>query len=158
MAQSVAAIVLQRPNDSRGRPISLVKNEQYYNKIFNEKNPIEVYLECTRYMKSIESFLDSDEAPDYVSGHTVNVRFHLAMFASGLKARRQSITPGYIKKNGLKVPDAKFLRECLEKIWKLMQKEKKRLKVDEDRIAKSPDFDEKLKNLLRENLHPKLFN
>jgi CRISPR/Cas system CSM-associated protein Csm2 small subunit len=157
MAQSVAAIMLQRPNDSRGRPISLIKNETVYKRIFNDTLPIEIYLECVRFMKSIEAFLNSDDAPEYVQGHTVNVRFHLAMYAAAIKAKRQTLTPAYIQKNGLKDLDTKFLKDCLEKIWKLMQKTKKKMDVDEDRVSKSPDFDEKLKILLKESLHPKLF-
>ena len=48
------------------------------------------------------------------------------------------------------------MTECLDKIWKLMNKTKKKWDVDEDRVAKSPEFDELLKELLRETLHPKL--
>jgi hypothetical protein len=79
------------------------------------------------------------------------------MYAAAIKAKRQTLTPAYIQKNGLKDLDTKFLKDCLEKIWKLMQKTKKKMDVDEDRVSKSPDFDEKLKILLKESLHPKLF-
>lgn len=157
MAQSIAAIVLQRPNDARGRPISLIKNESLYNRIFNDSHPIELYLECICFMKSIEDYLNSDEAPDYIQGHSVNVRFHLAMFAAALKAKRLTLKPSYIQKYGLGKADTDFLTQCLDKIWKLMSQTKKKWDVDEDRVAKSPDFDELLKELLRETLHPKLF-
>jgi hypothetical protein len=127
LAQSVAAIVLQRPNDSRGRPISLIKNESIYNRIFNENYPIELYLECVRFMKSIEEYLDSEDAPSYIHGHSVNVRFHLAMFASALKAKRLTLKPNYIQTHGLGKVDPDFLTECLDKIWKLMNQTKKKL-------------------------------
>ena len=156
LAQSVAAIVLQRPNDSRGRPIGLIKNESLYNRIFNDNYPIELYLECVRFMKSVEEYLNSDEAPSYIQGHAVNVRFHLAMFASALKAKRLTLKPGYIQKHGLGEIDPDFLAQCLEKIWKLMNQTKKKWNADEDRVAKSPEFDDLLKGLLRETLHPKL--
>ena len=79
------------------------------------------------------------------------------MFASALKAKRLTLKPAYIQSHGLGKPDSDFLTECLDKVWKLMTETKKRLKVDEDRVAKSPEFDEILKKLLRETLHPKLF-
>lgn len=157
MAQSIAAIVLQRPNDSRGRPISLIKNETNYKKIFNENYPIEIYLECVRFMKSLEIFLNSDVIPEPVQGHLVNVRFHLAMFVVALKTKRQTITPAYIQKNGLAITNTEFLSECLDDLWKLMQQTKKKMKVNEDRVAKSAEFDELVKIRIKERLHPKLF-
>jgi hypothetical protein len=107
-------------------------------------------------MKAVEEYLVSDAAPDYIHGHSVNVRFHLAMFASALKAKRLTLKPNYIQTHGLGMVDSDFLTECLDKIWKLMNQTKKKLNVDEDRVAKSPDFDELLKNLLRDRIHPKL--
>jgi hypothetical protein len=157
LAQAVAAIVLQRPNDSRGRPINLIKNPKHYNSIFpNEKIPIELYLECILFMKKVEGYLNSDEAPSYVRGHVVNVRYQLAMCAAALKAKRLTIKPDKIQTYGLRNVDAKFLTQCLDKVWNLMEKTKKEWDADEDRVAKSPEFDELLKNMLRETISPKL--
>ncbi len=133
-----------------------MKNEATYNRIFNESYPIELYLECIRFMKLVEEYLESEAAPEYIHGHSVNVRFHLAMFASALKAKRLTLKPSYIQAHGLGKVEPDFLTECLDKIWKLMNKTKKKWDVDEDRVAKSPEFDELLKELLRETLHPKL--
>lgn len=157
MAQAVAAIVLQRPNDSRGRPITIIKNETIYKKIFDDSYPVELYIECIRYMKLIEEYLDSDDAPEYIQGHSVNVRFQLAMFASAAKAKRLSLKPSYIQKHGLGNPDKEFLDECLRKVWSLLEKTKRKWQVDEDRVSKSPNFDELLKETLRDTLHPKMF-
>ncbi len=155
LAQAVAAIILQRPNDSRGRPINLIKTESLYKRVFDEEYPIELFLECARFMKSVDAFLTSSNAPEYIQGHEVNVRFHLAMFASAMLAKQTRITPRRIKKLGLGNPDASFLTKCLKQVWKLLEKTKKEKDVDEDRVAKSPEFDLLLKEHLRRILKTK---
>ncbi len=156
LAQAIAAMLLQRPNDSRGRPINLVKNPNVYDRIFNDEYPIEVYLECTRFMKGIDDFLVSDDAPEYVRGHEVNVRYQLAMFASAIKARQLRITPRYIQTNGLGQANAELLTKCLKHVWEILQSQRGVDRDrDEDRVAKSPEFDEALKVRLREILRTK---
>jgi hypothetical protein len=155
MAQAVAAIVLQRPNDSRGRPINLIKNDNLYKRVFDEEYPIGLFLECARFMKNIDTFLKSSDAPKYVLGHEVNVRYHLAMFASAMKAKQLRVTRRYIQTHGLRNVDATFLSKCLKHVWELLEKMKKEQDVDEDRIAKSSDFDSALKERLRKILKAK---
>lgn len=156
LSQAIAAILLQRPNDSRGRPINLIKNQTLYNRIFNEKYPIEVYLECTRFMKDVDNFLVSENAPEYVRGHEVNVRYQLAMFASTMKARRLHVTPRYVQTRGLGNIKVEFLSKCLKHVWETLQTERGANKdKDEDRVAKSPDFDEALKKHIRSILKEK---
>src|SRR3546814_13459970 len=43
MAQTVMAILLQRPNDARARPSSLIKDDTDYTKIFNEAYDVRIY-------------------------------------------------------------------------------------------------------------------
>jgi hypothetical protein len=155
LAQSVAAIILQRPSDSRGRPINLIKTESLYKRVFDEVYPIELFLECARFMKSIDAFLLSTSAPNYILGHEVNVRYHLAMFSSVMLAKQTRITPKRIQIYGLGNADSVFLTKCLKHVWKLLDKSKKIKDVDEDRIAKSPEFDSILKEHIRKILREK---
>jgi hypothetical protein len=138
-----------------GAPITIIKNQSIYNKVFDDNYPIELYIECVRFVKLIEEYLAND-APAYIQGHSVNVRFQLAMIAAAVKAKRLSLKPSYIQKYGLGYPDKEFLDSCLQKIWGLMEKTKRKWQVDEDRVSKSPDFDELLKTMLRDILHPKM--
>jgi len=148
LAQAVAAIVMQRPNDSRGRPTTLIKKS--HDKVFDETWPVQVFLECVRYMRSIEDYLASDAAPSYVIGHELNVKYHLAMFAAAIQSKRLHITPRFIETYGLAEPSPELLTSCLKHIWSIMQAARGRNKeIDEDRVAKSPELDIKLQQRLR---------
>jgi hypothetical protein len=149
LAQSVAAIILQRPSDSRGRPINLIKTESLYKRVFDEEYPVELFLECARFMKSVDAFLVSGNAPEYILGHEVNVRYHLAMVASAMLAKQTRITPRRVQNHGLGNADTAFLVKCLKHVWDLLEESKKERDVDEDRVAKSPEFDA----VLKEHLH-----
>jgi AIPR protein len=57
VAQAVMSIVLIRPNDARARPSSLLRTEQGYELVFNDRTPLEVYAYCAELVRSIEQFL-----------------------------------------------------------------------------------------------------
>ena len=145
VAQAVAAIILQRPNDSRGRPINLIKNESLYSKIFNNANPIELYLYCTKFMKQVDRFLNSVNAPEFIRGHEINVRYQLAMFAAAMKTRRTSVTSRYLARHPLGDPSLDLLKKSLTHVWAVLDGLKAKKNNDENKVAKSPDFDTALK-------------
>ena len=148
LAQAIAAIVLQRPNDSRGRPSTLIKDNTLYAKLFDPKMPVEVYVACVRFMRQVEDFLKSEQAPKYVSGNEINIKFQLAMFASAMKAKHQRATPLFIQKGGLGKIDDEFLKDCLGQVWTVFKAQMKSNKLDPDRVGKSLEFDEAVKNHL----------
>lgn len=151
LAQAVAAILLQRPNDSRGRPLSLIINPTTYDKIFNNNHPIEIYLECLQFMRYIDEFLASSNAPSYVKGHELNIKYYLAMVAAAVQARRVSLTPQYIKSTGLGKPQPDTLTKCLNHIWELLQTSlQKDAELTEDEVAKSIEFEKVIKERLRQ--------
>ncbi|MBC8063566.1 MAG: AIPR family protein [Chlorobia bacterium] len=74
IAQAYMATALQRPNDARGRPLSVVKKE--YELVFNSSKPIDVYL------KALEVTSMVDELLTVVAPNTrTNIRFAVAMLA-----------------------------------------------------------------------------
>lgn len=152
LAQAITAIVLQRPNDSRGRPANLIKNDSLYEQVFSLKYPVELYYENARFMREIDAFLLTDTAPKYILGHEINVKFHLAMLASSMKAKHLKVTPNHIQTHGLGKLDKDFLTICLAHIWRIMKGLKKGRRFDEDQIAKSPEFDQAVRDRLREIL------
>ena len=44
MAQTIMSVILQRPNDARARPSSLIKDDAIYGQIFNDGFPVKVYV------------------------------------------------------------------------------------------------------------------
>ena len=149
LAQAVAAIWLQRPNDSRGRPIRLLKDPDLYNRIFTEANDVNLYLRCILFMKKIDEFLSSDSAPKYVIDHEINVRFQFAMFAAVIKTNRMHPQSKHILSDDFLDVNTALLAKCLKHVWRTLQQLRgKKKDIDEDRVAKSPRFDAELKELL----------
>jgi hypothetical protein len=149
LAQAVAAIWLQRPNDSRGRPIRLLKDPDLYDRIFSEANDVNLYLRCILFMKKIDEFLSSDSAPKYVIDHEINVRFQLAMFAAVIKTNRMHPQSKHILSDDFLDIDTALLADCLKHVWGTLRRLRgKKQDIDENRVAKSPQFDAKLKELL----------
>jgi AIPR protein len=157
LAQAIAAILLQRPNDSRGRPTNLIKTENLYKAVFSDSYPIALYLECLRFMKRVDEFLNSDDAPENVKGHEFNVRYQLAMFASAIKLQELELAPDHIKQYSLVPVDSALLAQCLRHVWEILQSQRGPDKdLDEDRVAKSPELDQELKTRLKEILVDKV--
>ena len=62
LAQAVNAMALREPDNSRGRPASLLKDDKNYTRIFNDRYRINLYWICAVVMKKVESFMKSKEA------------------------------------------------------------------------------------------------
>lgn len=78
LAQSVIAVLLERPHDARGRPTTLVKDDTNYNSIFAETTPLKIYEVCAQlyflvdaYFKKVRTSVDSI----YLN----NLRYHVMM-------------------------------------------------------------------------------
>jgi AIPR protein len=86
LAQAVMSITLQRPNDARARPSSLLKRDADYETVFNRSYPISMYLVCAILMKLIDKEV-RDEKHSIDRKDQANVRFyaamHLAFLATG---------------------------------------------------------------------------
>lgn len=57
LAQSVMAVLLQRPSDARGRPQSLLNDSETYDQIFNDGYNRDVYATCILLDRQVEDFL-----------------------------------------------------------------------------------------------------
>ena len=79
LSQAVMAILLQRPNDARARPSSLLKDDEDYKAVFNPDYNIDLYRVCAKVLERIESFLKS-EGLGLETRERNNVKFHMAMF------------------------------------------------------------------------------
>jgi hypothetical protein len=75
MAQTVMAVLLQRPNDARARPSSLIKEDSIYNQIFSDAFPIELYVISGEMKKAVDLYL-RDET-DLNSADKNNIHYHV---------------------------------------------------------------------------------
>jgi hypothetical protein len=81
LAQAVNAMALREPDNSRGRPASLLKDDKNYTRIFNDRNSINLYWICATTMKKIEAYMKSKEA-NLPSEEKYNLVFHVAMYVT----------------------------------------------------------------------------
>ncbi len=79
MAQILAAVVLQKPDDSRARPTTVV--DRNYAKLFNKDYPLELYWVCGWILKKTEEFLDG---LDLENAYKLNIKFYVAMYVTCL--------------------------------------------------------------------------
>ena len=82
MAQAVMAIALQRPDNARSRPSSLLKKDEDYRSIFSPDYPVALYGFCAGLLKRVEAFLREDA--DLSQQERGNIRFHVAMHAAAV--------------------------------------------------------------------------
>jgi hypothetical protein len=62
MAQSVMSAILQRPDQARARPSTLIKETSEYNKVFSENFSIGLYCVCGALIKKIDRIMRDDGA------------------------------------------------------------------------------------------------
>jgi len=83
MAQSMMAIILQKPDFARARPSTLINSDADYKKIFSLDTPINIYLKAVQIMKAVEFFLRPEICGQELERKTItNVKFYVAMVAS----------------------------------------------------------------------------
>jgi AIPR protein len=72
LSQVYMSIILRRPHNARSNPVSLIKSDGNYKRIFNEKVIPDVYLFCAKIIKRIEVFLRKHkEDAEYIKYHLV---------------------------------------------------------------------------------------
>lgn len=79
LAQAVMAMGLGRPNDSRGRPSSLLKQDDDYRKVFSPSLDLAVYLWCAIAQREVDQYLQGAVQD---AQERLNLRFYVAMLAS----------------------------------------------------------------------------
>lgn len=88
LAQAIMAIALQRPDDARARPSSLLKKDDDYKRLFSTGHPIEAYLVAAKIIKSVQSGLRTFEtlAPKDRTNLLFYVALHVAAVLAGKAA------------------------------------------------------------------------
>src|SRR6266508_3182250 len=59
LAQSIIAIVLQRPNDAHGGPQKLLKQDETYKQIFDDGNDRDLYVVCALLDRQVLNYLET---------------------------------------------------------------------------------------------------
>ena len=151
LAQSIIAIALQEPNNAKGRPSTLLNDDEGYRRVFNPDFPWEVFYECIKFMKTAETYAKKHLLPDDVDATPYNFRYHLAMFATAVKSGVPQPKGSSIPSLGLDEIDDDFFASCMSHIWEIY-KEFRANGSSEATIMRAPDFDKALQSRLKEIL------
>ncbi len=139
LAQSFMAIVLQRPNDSRARPSTLLSKDVDYLQIFSPTIPMEAYLTCTKLYKSSEKFLKSQGESISDIGIT-NIRFFYMLVVVCLHKNKSIITTNDLTTDAFKTLSDETKLTALNMVSSCFQDAKTTTSDSFDKIAKSKDF------------------
>lgn len=74
------AITLQRPDTARARPSSLLKDDQEYRRVFDDRYPIALYTICVMLMRRVDGYLKTLSGMD--RRNQANLRYYIAMDVS----------------------------------------------------------------------------
>lgn len=147
LAQSIMAIALQRPDDARARPSSLLKKDDDYKQLFSTAHPIEIYLLAAKIIKTVQSDLRARE--ELVPKDRTNLLFYVAMHAAACLAGMATPT---IKDLVTIKPDA-LSREVLQASFDVVRELYEKLGSN-DQVAKGPKLLIDLKQSLSTQFPP----
>ncbi|MFG2604645.1 AIPR family protein [Streptomyces sp. NPDC048514] len=144
---SVTAMGLARPDKSRGKPSSLLKNDEDYRLVFNSSIDLHTYLWCARLQRQVDNFILSDAAEANVSQKS-NLKFHLSMLIveklNGGPIRRPQQLRSLASRNaGVEETEIKTLFENLKE-WSATYLEQEGVILE--RATKAQRFSEYLLN------------
>jgi hypothetical protein len=78
LGAAMTAMGLSRPDKSRGKPSSLLKNNDDYKLVFSSSIDLTIYLWSAKLQRSVDSFVASEAAKASLDQRN-NLRFHLSM-------------------------------------------------------------------------------
>lgn len=78
LGATVTAMGLARPDKSRGKPSSLLKNDDDYKQVFSPSISLETYLWAAKLQRRVDAFIVSESACATIDQRS-NLRFHLSM-------------------------------------------------------------------------------
>ena len=141
LAQTVMAVGLSRPDDSRARPSSLLKADNIYQTIFSSGISLGIYLWAANAQREVDAFLQTPEAAVSTAERT-NLRFHLAMLATTKLLGTRVYSPKQLNKIAA---DARSLHEadlpaCLTTLRETMNTLIEQTDESADKIAKGRQF------------------
>lgn len=119
LGAAITAMGLARPDKSRGKPSSLLKNDDDYKQVFNPDIDLEIYLWSAKVQRRVDAFIASDSADATISQRS-NLRYHLSMLIVEKLNARPVRKAGEIKNlilSGAIISDAE-IKELFEKLKK----------------------------------------
>lgn len=141
LAQSIMAIVLQRPDDARARPSSLLNRDDDYDQIFNPSYPINLYYFCIRLMQRVEQFLKSSDFGEIIDRKTRgDIRFHIASHMAISICNSINPSAKELADKSSNEVDLQIIKTSANRVFSIYKTIIQEKPVASDKVAKSPEF------------------
>lgn len=148
MAQAVMAILLQRPNDARARPSSLLKKDSDYKEIFSTELPIEIYKICPYILKKVDIYLRLNTNHD--SKERNNIKFYISMRIAALIVGEVSPSASTLAKIDLNKVSDKIINDSYISVKNIYD-----ALGSNDQVAKGTELVKRIKSNLLEIINQK---
>ena len=143
LAQSIMAIGLSDPSNSRARPSSLLKRDADYERIFDGRIDYRIYLWIARVQKNVDEFLRSAQAEASATERT-NLRFHVSMIVVARRLGARVYNPQQV----LGMVDQRFsekeIKAALDAVRKALITFQQTIPGQVDKIVKGREFTDAL--------------
>jgi hypothetical protein len=144
LAQAVIAILLQRPDDARARPGSLLKRADTYRQIFEKNHNRDVFVSSILIDRQVLNFLEKQTG--FTKDVRRDIRYYVATWASCVLANKgvpSAADIAGILPNAVARMPAETLGAACDEVLKLYQDA-----GGTDAVSKSPEFTKKVLSAL----------
>lgn len=155
--QAIVAIVLQRPNDARGRPRDYIRDTTKYVQVFgDDRYSLTLYLKAYGLCRLVSEYLDS---LDIDSIHRRNIYFYLCMYVSCELTGSSYAIPKKLEVIDLSALTRDRLDSAYKRVFKQYELVAKRSQnngeKDYDSVGRGPNLVKAITVDLKRRLNPK---
>lgn len=144
LAQCLMSVVLQRPNDARARPSTLLDSEDTYAELYNERVPLDLYYQIAKFGKTVQTALKRASTYDRIVVSDIIFYVMYACIATDIGKAEFNV-------DNLKSVDfSKYNQEYILRVAKQIYNEYIEL-GGSDKVVKRTLFIEKLKKEVEDN-------
>lgn len=119
LAQSLIAVLLQKPNYSRARPSTLLTDDEYYNFLYDGKIEISIYYTIIIWANRIKLYLKSCNKYDAVTQG--DLLFYILYYSFAKSLSKSKITPDDIKTIDIEILSPEKIEEYTEHVNSIYQ-------------------------------------
>jgi hypothetical protein len=140
LSQVLMALLLKEPFQARSRPTAIVKKDSDYKRLFNDKIQTDIYLNCAKVIKNIESVIRIPEISKHTTPNKSSFRFHSALVLVMMLLKKKNYSTDELGTLPLENINPDILSECFNQTIDLANKFSSQKHWDLNRISKSPEF------------------
>lgn len=144
LLQAIVSIILQRPNDARGRPSDYISIDEKYEQVFTEdKYPLSVYLICVLLMRRVTEFINS---LDRERNEKLDIKFYVATLLACHLTQEARPSPDKLLRVNIGEIDESLLNDSYQQVWRMYEELGR-----SSSVARGPNLTKKLDIYISEN-------